>query len=358
MELPELDNLLNRTPVIADIHPLSLLWLVLPTRYVTDGDAFSKMLDDPQKHTEGRYVIAEYKAGVLKYRFPCVECSHDPFVAELSEFLYGSFDYAIQHIPTVSNLASQVIDAAAEFDIICLVLIDGLSYAQVKDHGVITCEPYLVDVPTLTEYAFPAIVRDGIIPRSLVPLGFDLRGFNYWNAERNDLCAKIFAGFSNSQIRQVASFGEVVETFASLPSGKHYVQIIRMGLDQYSHHHIDRPNIDALVDDILSDLLNLKDVFKHQGRTVAIFGIADHGILWRTDPKLEVMESVTAQGSVHMRYFEQNEIGRTGRPWGESEQIWQLDYPLLRRRFRMNEWGCHGGISFEESVVPLIEIGV
>jgi hypothetical protein len=31
-----------------------------------------------------------------------------------------------------------------------------------------------------------------------------------------------------------------------------------------------------------------------------------------------------------------------------------LAYPFLRRPLRANEWGVHGGLSFEESVVPWI----
>jgi hypothetical protein len=356
MDLSQVDSLLNRTPVISDIHPLSLVWFALPTQYVTDGSVFRRSLDNPLERVEGRYVIAKQNAQALGSRFPYVECSHNPFVAELSELLYRNFEYAMQHIPTVSDLALRIIDVAAEMDVVCLILIDGLSYGQVSDRSAIDSEPYLVDVPTLTEYAFPAIVKGGIIPHTLVPIGFDLRGFNYWSSERNELCARIFAGFSNSQVRQVISYGEVLKDLASLPTGKYYIQIVRMGLDQCSHHHFDEPDIETLVDGILSDIRSLRDVLKHQGRKVAIYAIADHGILWRTDPKLQVIENVIQHGNVHMRYFEQDEIGRTGRPWGEGGQIWQLDYPLLRRRFKSNEWGCHGGISFEESIVPLIRM--
>lgn len=358
MNLSELDSLLNRTPVISDIHPISLLWFVLPTQYVNDGNVFQKRLDDPQECVEGRYVVSRRRAGNLEYRFPCVECSQDPFVSELNDFLYRNFEYVAQYMPTISCLSQRIIDTAIEIDTVCLMLIDGLSYAQIKDNRSIGCEPYLVDVPTLTKYAFPAIVKDGIIPRTLVPIGFDLRGFNYWGAETNELCAEIFAGFSKNQVRRIVSFAEVLIEIASLPPGKHYIQIVRMGLDQCSRQHFDKPNTDMLVGDILLDINSLRDVLRNQGRRAVIFAIADHGILWRTDPKLEIMENFASSGSPHMRYFEQNEIGRTGRPWGEDGQIWQLEYPLLRRRFKINEWGCHGGISFEESIVPLIRTEV
>jgi len=356
MELWELDNLLNRTPVIVDIHPLSLLWFILPTNYVNDGNDFQKMLDDPRSRIEGRYVIAEQKAGDLKYRFPCIDCNHDPFVPELNKSLYKNFDYAKQNMTTISELTQRIIDSTLEFDVVCLVLIDGLSYAQVKKRVDINTKPCLVDVPTLTEYAFPAIVRNGAIPRSLVPKGFDLHGYNYWNFERDDLCAKIFAGFSAGQVQQVASFREIIKACVGLPLGKHYIQIIRMGLDQYSHDHFDKPNIEMIVNDIISDLLSLKDTLKFQGHRAAVFAIADHGIIWRIDPAFEVLNGVIPRGKVHMRYFEHNEIGKMGKPWGENGQIWQLDYPYLRRRFYINEWGCHGGISFEECVVPWIEV--
>jgi hypothetical protein len=35
-----------------------------------------------------------------------------------------------------------------------------------------------------------------------------------------------------------------------------------------------------------------------------------------------------------------------------------LNYPYLRRRLRANEWGVHGGLSFEESIVPLLRLTI
>jgi hypothetical protein len=42
----------------------------------------------------------------------------------------------------------------------------------------------------------------------------------------------------------------------------------------------------------------------------------------------------------------------------EGKEFALLEYPYLRRDLRANEWGVHGGLSFEESVVPLLSITI
>jgi hypothetical protein len=42
----------------------------------------------------------------------------------------------------------------------------------------------------------------------------------------------------------------------------------------------------------------------------------------------------------------------------DGKEFAMLEYPYLRRDLRTNEWGVHGGLSFEESVVPLFSYHV
>jgi hypothetical protein len=133
------------------------------------------------------------------------------------------------------------------------------------------------------------------------------------------------------------------------------VQIVRQGLDQLSHRHRDRPDIVATVKTIVNELAQLTECLKKRPMTAQVFLTADHGILWRDEHKLRLYGA--GEGSVPPRYYE----GLLG-----GEVLWRVEfegndyaalaYPFIRRKLRSDEWGVHGGLSFEESFVPLVKL--
>jgi len=41
-----------------------------------------------------------------------------------------------------------------------------------------------------------------------------------------------------------------------------------------------------------------------------------------------------------------------------GEELFCLNYPKLRRELRIDDQGVHGGISFQESIVPFVTVEV
>jgi hypothetical protein len=130
-----------------------------------------------------------------------------------------------------------------------------------------------------------------------------------------------------------------------------------MGLDQDSHNRKEEPDRDAVVDDLVTDIRDLEDELDRQSDSWRIFATADHGILWRSqlpdDPPV-VMDDYKH----HPRYV----TGREKVPHSmaitnhDGEIASGLGYPYLARDLEHTEWGVHGGFSYYESIVPLIEL--
>ncbi|MFN3420244.1 MAG: alkaline phosphatase family protein, partial [Armatimonadota bacterium] len=179
-------------------------------------------------------------------------------------------------------------------------------------------------------------------------------GFSYWERADNELTGKLFAGITEG-VQRVKSFDEVLEQLPKLPLEGSFVQIVRQGLDQVGHRYRDRPNIAATVQQISDELRQLQRCLAEKDLTATIFLTADHGILWSHEHELKLYEA----GGSHVppRYCE----GLRG-----GEGIWLvqfegndfavLTYPFVRRKLRSDEWGVHGGLSFEESFVPFVTV--
>jgi hypothetical protein len=129
-----------------------------------------------------------------------------------------------------------------------------------------------------------------------------------------------------------------------------YVQIVRSALDDYAEGHRTSIPRQAVIQQIRRDMETVLDVLRHKGRPAILFAVADHGILWKDDnPPIELVDMSGA------RYI----TGRSGPGRGrcftiDSQPYWVLDYPQMGRSWLQNEQGIHGGISFEESIVPFI----
>lgn len=132
------------------------------------------------------------------------------------------------------------------------------------------------------------------------------------------------------------------------------VQIVRTGLDGVAHRQRERPNVEATVADILSDFERLAAVFERKGVSAWLHLISGHGILWAHEHNFQVYGFGSAD---HPRHYEHAKRGEhVLNVEFESKEFALLEYPYLRRALRANEWGVHGGLSFEESVVPLVSV--
>jgi hypothetical protein len=247
------------------------------------------------------------------------------------------------------------------------MLVDGLGYGDVRRwllvHPDVQTElvPCLVDGPTLTQIAFPRIIG-GIPPAMrLFDRGYRRRlGFTYWSRERNPLTDVLFRTISD--VNAVGNFTTVLEALRPELElqRKVYVQIVRTGLDGYAHHQKRKPPVAAIVGTILAEFLALAGLFRQAGRTARIHLTADHGILWRHEFEPQVVGRAPAAANPRScgwrDLYQQDESG-----WRfvvAGREVYCLGYPKLRRALRIDEQGVHGGISFQESVVPFLTVRI
>lgn len=371
MTLKELISLLDQTPVAVDIHPASLLYL--PRDIVVFESALDAvlLLDSPEIIQPGRWLILG-RAHPFQHRFPYVRVEHDPFTTELNEVLFERFDTALQTMLCQSKLASKIVSNIREVDAVIFMLVDGLSYHEVASWAEENAdvadswelEPCLVDVPTLTHCAFANIVGYPSLAERLFSSGFYKRtGFSYWTREDNELTDVLFRTIP--MVHKTNDFSFVVDVTGQMlhensSPRKTYIQILRTGLDGYAHHQKRLPPIDAVVNDVCREYSRLVEIgrkLRHaHGKRTTIYLTADHGILWQRDFQAKQVGEGRPSSSARWSPARElhNQIDKGRRFQVNDEAYYCLGYPKVRRPLRIDEQGVHGGISFQESIVPFI----
>lgn len=352
MDLLTLDRLLDRTPVVVrNLHPVSLAFLRTPARLYPSLDELARVLDGPFPTAAERILTFDAESPYAM-RFPTAVMEHDPFTPELNRVLFAQYELITTSMLTHTKVAERIIEKAQGLETVVLVLLDGLSYADCRDWPGV--EPCLAAAPTITRVGFPSIVNRPPLAARLFSAGFSRRvGFTYW--ERNDepLTNRLFQTIADTR-RLVATkpkaFEQVLDWMSSQDLSHTYIQVVRSALDDFAEGHRTRIPRQAIVQIIRNDLETMFNILRLQGRPAALFGIADHGILWKEDN--HELERVPMTGA---RYAEGiTGPGRGYRVEFDGNSYWVLDYPQMGRSWRANEQGIHGGISFEESIVPFI----
>jgi hypothetical protein len=249
------------------------------------------------------------------------------------------------------------------------MLIDGLSYRDVKrwldahPDAEADLTPCLVDGPTLTEIAFPQVLGDTPPALRLFDRGYRRRlGFTYWSRKDNQLTDVLFRTISD--VNAVGDFSTVLaklrRDLQTRSDQRFYIQIVRTGLDGYVHHQKRKPPVMTIVNTIMDEVLALADLFREVHRTAYICMTADHGILWRDEFEPQIVGRAPAGANPRScdwsDLYYQEESGRRFAIAGR--EIYCLGYPKLRRALRIDEQGVHGGISFQESIVPFLTMRV
>ncbi len=260
ISLEQLRNLLQQTPVMAQINPLSLAFLNDEVQVFATVEELVATLDAPDPQLETPMVALTLDERFV-HRLPSVRCDHDPFTTELNRFLLLKIDW-VQRWVLCQWQINKVICQRVSGDCIVLILVDGLSFANWKRFmregeataELFTSEPFFVDGVSITEYGMRRIVGEPTIAFQLAELGYKLSfGFSYWELTNNELTDKLFAGITEG-VQRVKSFGEVLEQLPKLPLEGSFVQIVRQGLDQVGHRYLDLPNIVATVQQIFDEL--------------------------------------------------------------------------------------------------------
>lgn len=355
VDLKELQDLLRQMPVMAEAHPLSLAFLPDEVRVFDNAWQMAAELDMPTPQPT-KPMLATHIEPALQHRLPSVRCSHDPLTTELNRVLLKRYGFIKQRMLCQSRVADEIVHRA-DTEAVALVLVDGLSYADVKRHTtgrLANASPILVDGVSITEQGMVRIIGKPPLAQRLFDVGFRRAlGFTYWERAEEALTDRLFTGFGD-RVRKVKSFEDVLAVLEHEDLHSAFVQIVRTGLDSAAHRQREKPNVAVMVADILTDFERLAEVFKHKGISTWLHLISDHGILWTHEHNFQVYESGSADHPRHYEHAKRSE--HVLNVEFESKEFALLEYPYLRRALRANEWGVHGGLSFEESVVPLVSV--
>lgn len=353
MDLTALDRLLNQVPVVVkEMHPVSLAYLDEPVRVYTSLQELICKLDTPQDVQLHRALSFDANSPYAS-RFPVVTVEHDPFTPELNYILFERYDFIAASMLSHARVAERIVVEAQKAETVVLILLDGLSYTDCQ--GWPEVEPCLAASPTITRICFPTIVGSPPLAAQLFATGLTRRiGFTYWERQDEPLTDRLFHTITDTRkldSNQPDAFGQVLDWLSAHDLSGTYVQIVYSALDDYAEGHRVTVPRQAVVEQIRRDLEAVADVLTHKGRPAILFAVADHGILWKDGG--HKFEFIKLSGT---RYAE----GRSGAGRGrlfevDGKPYWVLDYPQMGRRWKSNEQGIHGGISFEESIVPFIK---
>ena len=293
------------------------------------------------------------------FGFPTVEFPPLPSLAQVNEALPIRFE--------TTNLFKQS-DIAAEItaricqelpQIVVLLVFDGLSFYDVVDWELpqAILEPCLVDGLSVTNSAMQRLIGSPVLTHCLFALGYLRRlGFSYWERATNVLTDVLFAEFPENQLHRMTTFDEVLRTIKASGWSTHtYVQIIRSGLDGVCHFNRERPNIKLFLGDLKRDILLLLKVLQETEKPFRLFITADHGILWYTDQEVVPL----AQEKFNARYTEGVIVGGDNILTLNTDEgtytVLTGDKVITKSR-KVTEWGFHGGISAQESLVPFWDV--
>jgi len=351
VDLRELQDLLRQMPVMAHVHPLSLAFLPDEVRVFENAWQMAAELDMPTPQPT-KPMLAPQIEPTLQHRLPVVHCAHDPLTTELNRVLLKRYDFIKANMLCQSQVADEIV-RRADTEAVALMLVDGLSYADVKQHAtgwLADTIPVFVDGVSVTEQSMVRIVGKPPLAQRLFDVGFRRAlGFTYWERSEEPLTDRLFTGFGD-RVHKVKSFDEVVTALEDEELEGAFVQIVRAGLDGAAHRQRETPNVATIVADVLTDFERLAAVFESKGVSVWLHLVSDHGILWAHEHDLQVYEF---SGAEYPRHYEHAKRGEHMlNVEFEGKEFALLEYPYLRRDLRANEWGVHGGLSFEESVVP------
>lgn len=359
----ELANLAHREPIVSDIPKLSDFYLDDISIY-RSIDSFHRDLYNPT-YQFGTDVIINESEPVPGYTF--VECTADPVNPELNEVVDWTnpehHDRLSRQLLLQSEIQDHILDTISTEDLIILVTVDGMSYDALT-HTDYQMQPVYVDGISTTGPGFRRVIlgAKGRPMYSALMMEHDFysaRGFTYWEKGQENLSTQLHNGIPNRDIDRIRDFDMVVSEMGSESplDEKLYIQVTRMGFDQQAHQRKEEPNWDGIKKELLSDIQTLTDQATRLTDDFRIFITSDHGVLWREDMP-ENPPVVFEDHHHHARYID----GETQTEYGISKQnpdrsiATGLGYPYVTRDLNHTEWGVHGGFSYYESLVPLIEV--
>lgn len=378
--LPALAEVTRNRPVIADIGALESR--VLKEKYGIDTigslNEFYRLYESPTYRFETDVVIRDHKP---KLSFDQSLSLYDPPRIERVEYTGTVYDNSLNELihnnsiswhdvesatTCQSEVSDLIVEAASDVSVIALVIVDGLSYENWKESG-FEAEPIYVDCPTRTDCGYPNVVRGSAngkhLQYRLFEKGYKTRkAFTYWERQDNDLSDELHQGFSkNDVIGNIQDFSDSISYLQARDwcRSKTYLQFTLTGPERVAHRMKEDPVINSEVNAVHEKLACLQKTISAETDSFRIFAVSDHGILWRMDTNFEELNDMWKQG-IRRDYEDPPVSASIPETFGETstwdgQQYLRLYYPYIFNSPRINEPGVHGGFSYQESIVPLIE---
>lgn len=352
----DIRQLLGFTPIIFEGDPL-LLVEFSDVRVERDLWSYIQQVDHPDPMPVVKTILL---GPVTNYydRWPIVklEDKTPKDVTIYNRYLFNNFEPLQKFAFNQKQIRDRILEDI-DVDVIVLLLIDGLSYTDWMGFpNVTSC---LVPGPTITPVGFRNIIGKPTLAELLFQKNFTSRvGFSYWDRDES-LSNELFFGFDQRlQIKKVREFKDVLKNLPLSPKYQTFIQIIVNGLDFVSHRYRGRPPIKAIAENIYHNyFLALCDHLHNIEATALVYATSDHGILWRPDPDEDwdfislpsrnISSHRYAKGLVHVPHSKEFSSNGTS--------YFSLEYPYIFKKLSTLEWGVHGGISFQESVVPFVK---
>lgn len=353
--LEELKRLLAQMPLMVEMNPLTLAFLPEEVRIFRQVRDLIASLDTPDPQPSQPMLTLQVESS-WAYRLPAFRCSYDPLTTDLNKVLLKRYPL-IQSLMLLQSRISEEILLHVQGDVVILMLVDGLSYADYRRYAPQEWLPYgqpvLVDGVSVTDQGMLRTIGSPPLAHRLFDHGFRcFLGFTYWEREQDPLTDRLFVGFGN-RVHKVRSLEQVLDILEQEDLRGAFVQIVRSGADQVAHRHREQPDIASIVQEVFRDALRLVNVVQRKGLSGTLDILSDHGILWAHEHSLVEFElDLKTEHPRHCEHPRRSEYFLITE--FEGKEFALLAYPYLRRPLRANEWGVHGGLSFEESVVPWI----
>lgn len=368
----ELEQCLARTPVIAEVHPLIPLCFSAQTKVITEAVELLAELDDRSSFSvDPLLILTDHPA--LRERFPKLRARAHPPVEAINRNFVHQIGYARTHLCTTHHVAEFIAGDIRRRhpELVVVLLVDGLGYGDVLDWPYDDLQPCFVDGPSVTfrffnarekrlnsKVGFASIVNQPSIFARLRSQGYEhARGYTYW-APGNNVIADFMYG--DIPCQRVVNFDGILNALKreSLPAGT-YLQIVREGLDGLAHgkRELQRVEIEGAIQAIRNDIERLMNIVLTKRSSVVLYLTADHGILWKYEHQWQILENMP---SSHPRYTENTPpemLHQYVLPTNNDQQThYLLRYPYLTCRIPATDSGVHGGLSYQESIVPLLRL--
>lgn len=354
-------------PVMGHFHPLLPLCLPPEVAVIADARRVALAMDAREPVPEDQILITRPDPAYTD-RFLSLSLTEAPPVELINDGLVTN-PLVARHLLSNHDIGDRIVTDTLDnaYRCVALLLIDGLSYEDVR-HWPEAPEPVFVDGPSITFFnptgssvlpnvGFPAIVGSIPLGLRLQRLGLTRsRGYTYWDRTQNDIADLVFKGIHQDRVGGIT---EALDRLTDQILDGMYIQIVRIGTDSLAHgrREVSEAEVSATVQAVHKDLIALVDLLHKSGVRGAVYLTSDHGILWKNQHALQKLDGYT---TTHPRYTMEG-LGQdmaTVRMTRGNVDFHLFKYPYIGATIRSNDGGVHGGLSYWESIVPLVRVEV